>query len=151
VTRIRAEASPSDNHFMVRGYRYAYPGEDPAQAPPVQEIKVKSLITQPLAGAHLPAGLVHFAGFAWGGPGGVRLVELSLDDGGKWRPAFLADEGSPTAWRAWSLDLPVESRASASVMVRAIDANGQQQPLHARANAGGYGNNSIHRVAFNVD
>jgi hypothetical protein len=35
--------------------------------------------------------------------------------------------------------------------VRAIDGNGQQQPLEARANASGYGNNSIHKVNFRVD
>jgi len=150
VTRIRVEATPSDNHWIARGYRYVYPGEDPANAPPVQEMKVKSLITQPLEGSRLVGGFVHFAGFAWGGPAGVRLVELSLDEGRSWRPVFLEPELSPTAWRAWSLDLPVESHKPITVMVRAIDGSGQQQPLEARANASGYGNNSIHRVTFRV-
>jgi DMSO/TMAO reductase YedYZ molybdopterin-dependent catalytic subunit len=151
VTRIRAEATPSDNHWIARGYRYVYPGEDPAAAPPVQEVKVKSIITWPLEGSRLPAGLAHFAGFAWGGPSGVRLVELSLDEGQNWRPVFLAPETSPTAWREWSLDLPAGSHQRLTVMVRAIDGNGQQQPLEARANASGYGNNSIHKVNFRVD
>jgi hypothetical protein len=136
---------------MARGYRYTYPGEDASQALPVQELKVKSLITYPLECGHVIGGLVHFAGFAWGGTDGVRLVELSLDDGGKWRPVFLAEETTPSAWRTWSLDLPLDPHQDASVMVRAIDAHGQQQPLAARANAGGYANNSIHRVAFHVD
>ena len=151
VTRIRVEATPSDNHWFVRGYRYVYPGEDPASAPPVQEMKVKSIITWPLEGMRLPGGGVHFAGFAWGGPSSVRLVELSLDEGQSWRPVFLGREGSPTSWRDWSLDLPVPSHQRLSVMVRAIDGNGQQQPLAARANASGYANNSIHRVSFRVD
>jgi hypothetical protein len=64
---------------------------------------------------------------------------------------FLAPETSPTAWRDWSVDLPVPSHQRLSVMVRAIDGNGQQQPLQARANASGYGNNSIHKVSFRVD
>jgi sulfite oxidase len=150
VTRIRVEATPSDNHWIARGYRYVYPGEDPANAAPVQEMKVKSIITWPLEGGRLPGGAVHFTGFAWGGPAGVRLVELSLDDGKSWRPVFLDAEVSRTAWRSWSLDLPVEPHRVTSVMVRAIDANGQQQPLEARANASGYANNSIHRVTFRV-
>ena len=151
VTRIRVEAKPSDNHWFARGYRYVYPGEDPASAPPVQEMKVKSIITWPLEGVRLPGGGVHFAGFAWGGSSGVKLVELSLDDGQSWRPVFLARETSRTAWRDWSLDLPVGSHQRLSVMVRAIDGAGQQQPLAARANASGYANNSIHRVSFRVD
>ena len=151
VTRIRAEATPSDNHWMGRGYHYVYPGEDPASAPPVQEMKVKSIITWPLEGSRIPGGSVHFAGFAWGGPSGVRLAELSLDEGRNWRPVFLDEEQYTTAWRAWSLDLPVDPHRMMSVMVRAFDGNGQQQPLEARANASGYGNNSIHRVSFRVD
>ena len=47
VTRVRLEAEPSDNHFMVKGYRYVEAGMDPTQAPPVREIKVKSLIMRP--------------------------------------------------------------------------------------------------------
>ena len=151
VTRIRVEAKPSDNHWFARGYRYVYPGEDPANAPPVQEMKVKSIITWPLEGLRLPGGGVHFAGYAWGGTSGVKLVELSLDDGQSWRPVFLARETSRTAWRDWSLDLPVGSHQRLAVMVRAIDGAGQQQPVAARANASGYANNSIHRVSFRVD
>ena len=151
VTRIRVEAKPSDNHWFARGYRYVYPGEDPANAPPVQEMKVKSIITWPLEGLRLAGGGVHFAGYAWGGTSGVKLVEVSLDEGQSWRPVFLARETSRTAWRDWSLDLPVGSHQRLAVMVRAIDGAGQQQPLAARANASGYANNSIHRVSFRVD
>jgi len=150
VTRIRVEATPSDNHWMAKGYHYVYPGEDPASAPPVQEMRVKSIITWPLEGSHVPGGTVHFAGFAWGGPSGVRLAELSLDDGKNWRPVFLDAEVSPTAWRSWSLDMPVDPYKAMSVMVRAFDGNGQQQPLEARPNASGYGNNSIQTVRFTL-
>jgi DMSO/TMAO reductase YedYZ molybdopterin-dependent catalytic subunit len=38
VTRVRIEAEPSDNHFMVRGYRYVAPGGDPLASPPVEEM-----------------------------------------------------------------------------------------------------------------
>jgi hypothetical protein len=64
---------------------------------------------------------------------------------------FLDAETSPTAWRAWSLDLPVDPHQQATAMVRAFDSNGQQQPIEARANASGYGNNSIHKVTFRVE
>jgi hypothetical protein len=45
----------------------------------------------------------------------------------------------------------VDPHRQATAMVRAFDGNGQQQPLEARANASGYGNNSIHKVTFRVE
>src|SRR5204863_145450 len=53
VTRVRIEAEPSDNHFMVRGYRYVAPGGDPLTSPPVEEMRVKSVITRPLDGSRV--------------------------------------------------------------------------------------------------
>jgi hypothetical protein len=130
------EASPSDNHFMARGYRYTYPGEDPASAKPVQEMKVKSLITYPLEGSHVLPGIVPFAGLAWGGTSGVRLVELSLDNGGKWRPVFLSNETSPTEWRAWSLDMPLDPhQARASWCGRSMRAASSSRSRRGRTRA----------------
>jgi len=94
VTKLRLEAAPSDNHFMAKGYRYAYPGEDPAQAPPVEEMRVKSVITRPLEGARVASGSVRVQGFAWAGPTGVRLVEISADGGGETQPLEARPNGS---------------------------------------------------------
>jgi DMSO/TMAO reductase YedYZ molybdopterin-dependent catalytic subunit len=150
VTRIRLEASPSDNHFIVRGYRYVYPGEDATKAAPVEAMKVKSLITRPLEGGELHGSSVRIEGFAWAGPSGVKLVEVSSDDGASWKPARFASEATGTAWRGWTLDLPIDRPGSMRVMARATDGNGESQPVEARANASGYGNNSIHQVMFRV-
>ncbi|HEY6866430.1 MAG TPA: sulfite oxidase [Candidatus Eisenbacteria bacterium] len=148
LTRVRLEASPSDNHFMVRGYRYNYPGVDPAQAEPVQELRIKSLITRPLDGARVPSGRLKVEGFAWGGRGASR-VEVSSDGGTTWRAAGLVGEEKPGAWRAWTRE--VESRGeSLTLMARATGRDGQAQPLDAQPNAGGYGNNSIHRISVHV-
>jgi hypothetical protein len=35
-------------------------------------------------------------------------------------------------------------------MARATDGHGDVQPIEARVNGGGYGNNSIHVVSFRV-
>jgi DMSO/TMAO reductase YedYZ molybdopterin-dependent catalytic subunit len=149
ITRVRVEATPSDNHFMVKGYRYNYPGVDPAQAAPVEELKVKSLITRPLAGARVPSGNVRVTGFAWAGPAGLTRVEVSGDGGKTWHAAQLVGERADLAWREWSAD--VVARAGAmTVMARATDGAGDVQPDAAKPNGGGYGNNSIHRVSFHV-
>ncbi len=150
VTRVRLEAEPSDNHFIARGYRYVYPGEDPAAAPPVEELRVKSLITWPLEGARIRPGAVNLLGFAWAGPAGVRQVEVSVDGGSRWQTARFSGEAAPLAWRRWQAEVVLERRGPATLMARATDGAGLSQPLAARPNAGGYGNNSIHRVGIDV-
>jgi len=150
VTKIRVEAGPSDNHFMAKGYRYVYPGEDPAAAPPVEDVKVKSVITRPLAGSTLARGKVRIQGFAWAGPAGVRMVEISTDGGKTWRPAGFMGDTAPLAWRAWATEIEVKTPATVKVMARATDGKGEAQPSQARANAAGYANNSIHVVNFRV-
>ncbi len=150
LTRVRVEAAPSDNHFMAKGYRYTYPGEDPAQAPPVQELRVKSIITRPLDGIRVAPGILRVEGFAWSGPAGVARVEISTDGRATWRPAILVGERSPFAWRAWQADVSAMKPGTMTVMARATDSSGETQPIEARVNAGGYGNNSIHRVTFRV-
>ncbi len=159
LTRLRIEDRPSDNHFMAKGYRFNYPGEDPATAPLVERMLVKSIITQPVAGAVVklaprPNGkgkpLLRVQGFAWAGPAGVRLVEVSIDGGGSWRPAGFMGETAPLAWRGWATDLEVAAPARHTLMARATDNAGETQPLAARANGGGYGNNSIHKVTVRV-
>jgi len=151
VTRIRAEAQPSDSHFMAKGYRYAYPGADPAAAPPVETLRVKSLITRPLEGAHLPRGGVRVAGFAWAGPAGLDGVEVSSDGGRNWVAARLTGEEHALAWRAWEADLVLAARGTVTLAARATDGAGEAQPDAALANAGGYGNNSIQRVTLHVE
>jgi DMSO/TMAO reductase YedYZ molybdopterin-dependent catalytic subunit len=150
LTGIRLEATPSDNHFMVNGYRYAYPGEDPSAAAPVEEMRIKSVITRPLEGGREALGNVRVQGFAWAGSTGVRLVETSIDKGKSWKPAGFMGDTSPGAWRAWATEYELKSPARVSVMARATDGKGETQPLEARANGGGYGNNSIHVVSFRV-
>jgi DMSO/TMAO reductase YedYZ molybdopterin-dependent catalytic subunit len=161
---LRVQATPSDNHFMAKGYHYTYPGDDPALAAPVEALRVKSVITRPFEGATLALEpravktkplltkppLLRVQGFAWAGPSGVRLVEVSSDGGKNWRPAGFMGETAPGAWRAWATEIEVTPPAQVTLLARATDGAGETQPLEARANAGGYGNNSMHRVKVNV-
>jgi len=154
VTRIRVEKTPSDNHFMVRGYRYNAPGEDPTAAAPVETMRVKSLITRPADGTRVgpilrPDGtaILRVQGFAWAGPSGVREVAVSSDGGSSWQPGTFVGRSELGAWRSWQCDVTVPSGPSdLTLLARATDGAGDTQPLEARVNAGGYGNNAIHRV-----
>jgi len=149
IAKIRVEAEPSSNHFMAKGYRYVEPGGDPATAAPVEALRVKSLITHPLEGARIAPGTVRVKGFAWAGPSGVKLVEVSIDRGATWKPAGFSGDATAYAWRPWATEFEVKTPKKITVMARATDSRGEVQPLEAKLNSGGYGNNSIHRV--NVD
>ena len=150
LTGVRVEATRSDNHFMARGYHYTYPGADPAQAPPVEEMRVKSLITRPLEGDRLPPGRVRVQGLAWAGPSGVKRLEVSDDGGQSWRAAAFRGEQAAFAWREWTAEIDARSKGPLTLMARATDGAGAVQPEQARANAAGYANNSIHRVTVRV-
>ena len=156
VTRVRLEAEPSDNHFMAKGYRYVAPGGDPASAPPVEEIRVKSVITRPLEGSRVqipvakPPKKLQVRGAAWAGPAGLRLVEISSDGGRTWGPAGFMGESEPMSWRLWATEVEVKPPARVTLMARATDQLGNVQPLEPEINAGGYGNNAIHKVTVDV-
>ncbi|OGF14553.1 MAG: hypothetical protein A2W00_06160 [Candidatus Eisenbacteria bacterium RBG_16_71_46] len=150
VTRVRVEPVPSDNRYMVGDYRYFREAETGFAAPPVEELQVKSVITRPLEGAVVPVGKLRVQGFAWAGDAGARLVEISIDGGATWRPAGFMGTNTAYAWRTWATMVDVPEPARLTVMARATDGNGAQQPLYARYNALGYANNAIHSVTVDI-
>ena len=145
LTSIHARRVESDNNFMAKGYRYA-------DQSPVTTIRVKSLITSVADGARVSGSQIVVKGQAWSGAGsgGIRGVELSSDGGRTWRAARLVGPEAPGAWRSWEADVPIVASGRQSLMSRATDRQGAVQPVHAIANPGGYGNNSIHEVRFDA-
>jgi DMSO/TMAO reductase YedYZ molybdopterin-dependent catalytic subunit len=152
VTGIRVEAAPSDNHFMIRGYRFVAPGGDPLASPPVEAMRVKSLITSPLDGARISGKALDVSGWAWTGQGDgtVRRVEVSADGGTTWIDATLEAQAAPFAWRGFRARVTPAARGASTLVARATDSTGERQPLSAAPNTGGYGNNSAHRVTVHA-
>jgi len=143
LTQVHARATESDNHFMVRGYRYADGG-------PVDLMRVKSLITGPRDGEHVGVGTTRVTGIAWTGTGTVATVEVSGDTGRTWQNARFTTEPRPGTWRLWEADVAIRTAGEQRVRARATDTAGHTQPEQASPNPGGYGNNSIHEVRFDA-
>jgi len=150
LTAIRLEREPAPGHYMTTAYRYAYTVRDRVVETPVDEVRVKSLITCPLDGARVRRGHLHARGFAWGGAGGIAGIELTCDGGRIWTPGHLLGDSPLHAWRAWEAWIELRHAGRAAIGARAFDASGVAQPLRARSNPGGYGNNSVHRVMVEV-
>jgi sulfite oxidase len=141
LTHVHARPTESDNHFMVRGYRYA-------DGSAVDLMRVKSLITAPRDGEKVTARTARVSGVAWTGSGTIAKVEISSDDGRTWQEARCTSEPRPGVWRLWEADLTIQSAGEQRVRARATDTAGQTQPDRATPNPAGYGNNSIQEVRF---
>ena len=139
LTHVHARPTESDNHFMVRGYRYA-------DGSAVDLMRVKSLITAPRDGEKVPVRTSRVSGVAWTGSGTIAKVEISNDDGRTWQEARCTSEPRPGAWRLWEADVTFPSAGEQRVRARATDTAGETQPDRATPNPAGYGNNSIQEV-----
>ncbi len=94
----------------------------------------------------VPAGRCSLTGRAWSGHGAVVGVELSTDGAASWQPATVArPELGDHAWQGWHFDWYAEP-GEHELCCRAVDAAGNEQPLRAGWNLGGYANNAVHRV-----
>lgn len=97
---------------------------------PVGEIQVKAEIARPVLHEVVPAGAsCRIFGAAWTGEGIVSRVDLSTDGGSTWSPARLTSEPIPYVWRLWEYDWTPTERAPHTLMARATDDRGREQPL----------------------
>ena len=141
---------PYEGHFMDNVYRIFQKGEDPKSGVIVQDIVVKSIIFEPLNGESLPAGVVAIRGAAYAGEAGIDRVDISVDEGQTWNPAKLMGMEQTYAWRHWEFLWDVRQPGEYTIMARAKDTRGRQQPETALWNVLGYANNGIHEHAIAV-
>ena len=95
---------------------------------PLGGTQIKSAISWPSEGAKLPLARHTIRGFAWGGTGRVREVQVSTDGGKNWRQASFAPVGSQYAWVPWTFKWE-SSPGDHVILSRAADERGTQQPL----------------------
>ena len=153
LSRITLLEKPFAGFFMDKVYRVFQKGEDPATGEVVTAIPLKSIITSPENNAVLSRGNVCVRGAAYGGETDVTAVEVSVDEGRTWQAAqFIGPHEPPYAWRRWEYRWSVSDPGNYVIQARAMDSRGQVQPLSARWNVLGYGNNGIreHGVSITV-
>ena len=139
-----------EGFFMDKVYRIFQKGEDSKSGQVVKDIQVKSIIVEPEKDQILPAGIVPVRGAAYAGEAGIEKVEVSVDLGKTWHPAELIGPEQPYAWRHWEYLWEVKAGGDYTIMARATDTSGQEQPETAHWNALGYGNNGVREHAVTV-
>jgi DMSO/TMAO reductase YedYZ molybdopterin-dependent catalytic subunit len=141
---------PYEGHFMDQAYRIFQKGEDPKSGAIVKDIVVKSIIFEPLNGQTLPPGVVAVRGAAYAGEAAIKGVDISVDDGQTWNPATLIGIEQTYAWRHWEFLWKVPHTGEYTIMARATDTRGRQQPETPFWNVLGYANNGIREHAVVV-
>ena len=148
--KITVLDQPYEGFFMDKVYRVFQKGEDPKSGEVVTGLGVKSIIVEPASDETLAAGIVPIRGAAYAGEAGIETVEVSADDGRTWKPARLIGPQEAYAWRHWEYLWDVRKAGKYTIMARATDTRGHQQPENASWNVLGYGNNGIREHAIVV-
>ncbi len=143
LKKITLLKEPYEGFFMDQVYRVHQPDQDPKTGEHVTGIKIKSIITQPEPEAILPVGNVTILGAAYAGEADIEKVEVSTDGGKSWQPAVFIGPHEPFAWRQWQYIWQIDKPGSYRILSRAIDRNGQRQPMLASWNKLGYNNNGV--------
>jgi DMSO/TMAO reductase YedYZ molybdopterin-dependent catalytic subunit len=151
LTRITLLDRPFEGFYMDNVYRIFQKEQDPKVGEAVTRIPLKCIITQPLADEKLPAGPVVILGAAYGGEAAVERVEVSADGGRTWRQASFTGPNEPYAWRQWQYIWDVCDPGTYTLMARATDSHGFQQPESASWNVLGYGNNGVQEHAVKME
>jgi hypothetical protein len=121
-----------------------------ADLEPLEALPVKSLITSPATGTHVPLSPVVISGFAWAGESEISQVEISIDSGRTWTPARLGPDRARYAWRQFEYMWRPLEPGSRLVLSRATDNRGRAQPIIPDWNPAGYLWNAVDQVRVNV-
>jgi len=150
LRRITVLKVPFQGFYMDRVYRVFRKDQAPETGEVVTAMKIKAIITQPVAGAILPAGRIAVLGAAYAGEGRIDTVEVSTDGGNQWDAATLIGPAEPYAWRQWQYLWDASEPGGHVLMARAVDIEGRRQPMNAEWNVLGYGNNGVAEHAVRV-
>jgi DMSO/TMAO reductase YedYZ molybdopterin-dependent catalytic subunit len=148
LTDIRITDQAFAGHYQTDSYHYEWKYDRHIEQKPVSLQRVRSLITEPLAGDHVPAGELVIRGLAWSGMAPIaRLKSGSVTK--PWQCVQLPGERSRYHWQHWELTTRVAS-GDTIIKARATDLAGYTQPEASDGNRWGYGNNSIQQVVVHI-
>jgi DMSO/TMAO reductase YedYZ molybdopterin-dependent catalytic subunit len=150
LSKITVLTQPYAGFYMDKVYRVFQKGQAPETGTVVTGLKLKSIITQPVDGQEIAAGVVTVLGAAYAGEAEVQMVEVSTDNGRNWMPADFIGPHESYAWRHWQYLWKTEERGRYTLMARATDSQGNKQPIQAAWNVLGYGNNGVREHAVTV-
>ncbi len=115
-------------------------------------MKVKTVLLNPVEGARLTAGKNKIQGVAFNdGFADIETVLVSFNKGETWQQSELKKPESKFSWTHFEIEKELFA-GEASIWTRAIDSNGRSQPLNGSVawNPRGYEWNGVEKVTVNV-
>jgi DMSO/TMAO reductase YedYZ molybdopterin-dependent catalytic subunit len=150
LTRIELVGEPFAGFQQAIAYRLRQRADEPGM--PISRIAPRALVIPPgfpdfMSRARIVRpGPLMLEGRAWSGRAPVERVEASVDCGQTWLPTTLEPAGTHRwAWRRWQAPWTA-TPGSYVLTARASTADGEQQPLQAEWNRGGFANNAIQQI-----
>jgi DMSO/TMAO reductase YedYZ molybdopterin-dependent catalytic subunit len=144
LTEIEVVGHAFTGYFQTEKYVFEWERSGGLEREPVRQMRVRSLITEPAAGAEVSVACA-VRGLAWSGVAPIDRVEVSIN-GESWQHAKLLGQPSMGCWQRWELMTQIGTPGPVALRSRATDRAGRTQPEHPEWNRLGYGNNAIHEV-----
>ncbi|MCI0742264.1 MAG: sulfite oxidase [Gemmataceae bacterium] len=136
--KIDAVSQPFRGYYQSVKYTIQRRTGTGLQTQVVGPMAVKSEILRPREAEVLGLGTNRLFGVAWAGADPVTRVEVSWDGGQTWTGADLIGPQAPYSWTMWEYLWEVANPGEYTLVVRAVSAAGQVQPLGHDAGNGGY-------------
>ena len=149
LTEIEVLDRPFEGHYQTEAYYFERKREGLVSREPLSLQRVRSLITEPAAGAQCERGELAIRGVAWSGAAPIARVEVRLDDG-PWQEARILGERKRHSWQWWELISNAGRTGRCIIRSRASDTAGRIQPESPEWNRLGYCSNAIHEVAIEI-
>jgi DMSO/TMAO reductase YedYZ molybdopterin-dependent catalytic subunit len=149
---------PDQNYWMSKAYLIPdtpganiTPGQKDVKMVPINRMVPRSFFTRPTEGTAVKRGqAVSVRGIAFGGDTGVAKVLVSTDTGRHWQEARLGTNHGKYSFRQWDLPLRFASAGPQTLMVKAVNTAGAEQPEQPNWNGGGFMRNVIESISLRV-
>ena len=148
LSKITTLTEPFSGYFQ--GEKYVLKYKDGTKSP-VQEMKVKSTITSPSSNEIIKCcSNYYIKGHAWSGRSNIDKVEVSVDRGQTWNLATLHGPTESYSWQPWTYQWTPQLTGEHTILSRATNKNGTQQPSVSVWNELGYQVNGIKSISIQV-
>ena len=147
LNRITITDEPYSGYYQADKYVIE---DDLGKTVPLTTMGVKSLIGGPSEGDSLPMSEMCVTGMAWSGQRRIARVDFSADAGRTWSQAELIGPSERYAWQKWRHAWTPDRPGTHTLMSRAVDVDGNVQPIKSRWNRLGYMVNGVKPVEVTV-
>ena len=143
-------------HGYQQRHSYRLRQEEEEEGEPLTRMQPRALMVPPGIPVFqtrervLAPGPCRVEGRAWSGWAPIAGVQVSTDGGRSWENASVDTPAGAWSWASWTYLWEPEAAGRYELCCRARDAAGNEQPVDAPWNLGGYAHNAVQRVVVTV-